>query len=109
MQRRMSADVFVKACLREEFEELQLSQGPQAEQGVIKRKDLFDGDLTTGRLVEGSSYCTVGALTNSVQKLIVITYNKNITVNVGRMMMKRRNTNQFRTWGEALGLCEKTL
>ena len=67
-----SAHVLVQACLREELEELQFPQRAQTKESVVERKDLFDGDLTTGGLMECGSDRSIGTLPNSVQELVIL-------------------------------------
>lgn len=63
--------IFIYACFREEFQELKLSEGPQAKQSVLKRKNLLDGNLTTSGLVCSRNDSTVSTFTNSVEDLVV--------------------------------------
>lgn len=45
---------FIEDDLGEELEELELSEGAEGEEGVVEWQDLFDGDLLSGGLAEGS-------------------------------------------------------
>ena len=40
--------ILIHASLGEELEEFKLSECPQAKQGMFKRQDLLDSDLSTG-------------------------------------------------------------
>ena len=63
--------ILVHACLREEFEELELSQGAKAKEGVLERKDFFNGHFPSRRLVDCCSDSTVGALSETMEDAVI--------------------------------------
>ena len=63
-------DVFVDTGVGEEFEELELAEGAEAEHGVVERRDLLDRDLAPGRAVDGGAHDAVRALADDVEHLV---------------------------------------
>lgn len=68
--------VLIDTCVREEFQELELTQCPKAKQSVFKRKNLLNGNLTSSGFVGSGDDSAVRALTYSMEDLIVFTYDK---------------------------------
>ena len=64
-----TAHVLIYTGLGEELEELEFTEGAEAEEGVLEGKDLLDGDLSVGGLVEGGYDGAVGTFTESLHEL----------------------------------------
>ena len=67
------AYVLVDACLGEELEELEFTESTEAEEGVLEGKDLLDGDLSVGGLVEGGDDGAVGTFAEAMENLVIVT------------------------------------
>lgn len=64
--------VLVDTGFGEEFEELEFTEGAEAEEGVFEGKNLLDGNLSVGRLVEGGYDSAVGTFAEAVEDLIIV-------------------------------------
>ena len=69
----MRAYILIHTSLREELQQLELTERAEAEEGVLEWQDLLDSDLSVGGLVECSDDGTVRAFAEAVEELIVIT------------------------------------
>lgn len=65
--------IFIDAGLGEELQQLELSESPKAKKSMVERENFLNGNLALGRFVEGGSHCSVCALANGMQKLVIIT------------------------------------
>ena len=57
---------------RQELEELELTEGAEAEEGVLKGENLLDGDLSVGGLVKSGDDSSVCTLSEAVEDLVVV-------------------------------------
>ena len=73
MTREGWTDILIDTGLGEELEELEFTEGAKAEEGVLEGKDLLDGDLSVGRLVEGGYDGAVGTFTETMEDLVIVT------------------------------------
>lgn len=65
--------IFIDAYLREELEQLKFSQRSQAKQGMVKRKDLLDRDVSARWLVESCCHGSISTFPEGMQDLIIRT------------------------------------
>lgn len=66
--------VFADTSLAEEFEELKLAKGTEAEHRVVERHDLLDGDLSARGPVHGRANDTIRALADDIENLILCAF-----------------------------------
>lgn len=71
-----STYILADTGLTQELEQLQLAQSPQTEHGMLKGRDLFDGDLAPA----GTVYCrtndAIGTLANDIEDLVLCAWGK---------------------------------
>ena len=70
----MGTDIFADAGFAEEFEELELTEGAEAEHGMVKGSDLLDSDLATTRSVHSRAYNAIRSFAYDVEYLILGTW-----------------------------------
>lgn len=64
--------ILVDACLRKELEQLELTERAQAEERVLEREDLLDGDLLACREVDCGDHGAICTLTETVEDAIIV-------------------------------------
>ena len=72
-KKKKHRDTYVLAHprLAQELEQLELAQRPETEHGMIKRRDLLDGDFAPAGAVDGRADDAVGALADDVEDLVL--------------------------------------
>jgi hypothetical protein len=72
---------------------------------MVERENFLNGDLALAWFVKGSSYRSICAFANCMQKLVVIALIEEISSLERR---QERRTHRSRTWAGALDSCEPT-
>ena len=65
--------VLIDTGVGEELQQLELTERAEAEEGVLEGKDLLDGDLSVGGLVEGGDDGAVGTFAEAMENLVIVT------------------------------------
>jgi hypothetical protein len=63
--------IFADTSFAEEFEELELAEGPKTEHGVVEWSDLLDCDLAATRSVHGRADDAVCSFTDDIEDLVL--------------------------------------
>ena len=87
--------ILADASLGEEFEELELTQGAEAEHRVLKGRDLLDRDLATAGPVDGRADDAICTLADDIEDLVLCAH---VEANLTGCGCSRRGR-----WGLLLG------
>ena len=74
--RRWQTYVFIDTGVGEELQELELTEGAEAEESVLEGEDFLDSDLSVRGFVKGSNNGAVCAFAETVEELVIIACGK---------------------------------